>query len=103
MDIVTKSKIKLLEWYFKTVLKNNQVDFNDKNFCINWLKQRGYNSYGNVYTKGFVIVMIILDSKKNIQYIEISIDVPNGKKTVIKENFATGLMISLEYFKSFSQ
>lgn len=61
------------------------------------LKKRGYSKYGNIYTKGFVYVMI--NEGYHLRQINIKHDIKGAKWYIINESFVTGLSIALTYFE----
>jgi hypothetical protein len=91
-----KFKMKLIQFiyklYFRKELKVDEFQFIDK-----YLKKKGYDEYGDTYSKGFVIVKLNLKSKEIVS-IEIWIDKISKQKQEIKENFSTGLIIAENYY-----
>jgi hypothetical protein len=66
-------------------------------FIYKHLKLKGYNKYGDIYTKGFVVIELKFKSKQLTQ-IEIFIDQASRSRLIIDENFITSLIISENYF-----
>lgn len=64
-----------------------------------FLKRRGYDKYGSIYTKAFVVVYLNIDTNKNLSSITIQHDIQNSKPTTISESFISGLNIYLNYFE----
>lgn len=91
-----KIKIKFIQFiyklYFRNELKVDEFQFIDK-----YLKKKGYDEYGDIYSKGFVVIKLNLKSK-DIVSIEIWIDKVSKQKQEIKENFSTGLIIAENYY-----
>jgi len=86
------NKIVFRIYFGKTKNTVDELDYIDK-----YLKKKGYIKYGNIYTKGFIVIEIKLKSKE-IDSIEIFIDGISKNKQIISENFTTGLIISENYF-----
>lgn len=78
--------------YFRKDLKVDEFEFID-----NYLKKKGYDEYGDMYSKGFVMIKV-KQKNKEISLIEIWIDNVSKKKQKINENFTTGLVIAENYF-----
>jgi hypothetical protein len=67
-------------------------------FINAYLRKQGYSVYGDVYTKGFVVVEIKRIGKE-IKSIDIFVDKVSKQKQTIEENFITGVIIAENYFK----
>lgn len=78
--------------YFKTESQVNEYDFIDKH-----LKKKGYQEYGDVYSKGFIVIKLNLKAKEIIS-IDIWVDNISKTKQEIKEHFSTGILIAEKYF-----
>jgi hypothetical protein len=78
--------------YFRSELKANEVEFIDR-----YLRKKGYDKYGDIYTKGFVVIKLNLKSKEIVS-IEIWVDQVSKSKQQIENNFSTGLIIAENYF-----
>jgi hypothetical protein len=74
------------------------VELDDFAFIDRYLRKRGYDEYGSVYTKGFVVIEL---HKKSGVLVSIDIfhDQVSKGKQVIEKNFVTGLIIAENYFK----
>jgi hypothetical protein len=60
------------------------------------LKIKGYEKYDNIYTKGFIKVIVNGD----INSISVEIDVKDCNATLIFSSFVTGLITTLNYYES---
>ena len=89
------AKILFRLYFGKSINEIDELDFID-----NYLKKRGYDEYGNIYTKGFVVIEIKSKAKK-ITAIEIFTDQVSKTKQTISNNFSTGLIIAENYFKRY--
>lgn len=64
------------------------------------LKLRGYDKYGNVFTSGFVCVIIDFDGD-NVNSVCVKHDIPKTttKDFILSNSIITGLPIALNYFE----
>jgi hypothetical protein len=83
---------------FRVLVGKKLPEINELGFIQSYLKKKGYASYGNVYTKGFVVIEIEIKDKK-INSISIFTDKVSKSKHVIIDNFSTSVIISENYFQ----
>jgi hypothetical protein len=88
----TIAKLIFRLYFGKSVDTVDPLEFIDKH-----LKRKGYDKYGNIYTKGFVVIDLKFKSKE-LSQIEIFIDQTSRSRLIIDENFITSLIISENYF-----
>ena len=77
--------------YFEKSGNKDELQFIEK-----YLKRKGYDKYGNIFTKGFVIIEVKV-SNKEIQSIEIFNDISKIKQQ-ITVNFSSGLIVAENYY-----
>jgi len=80
-------------------LKNKQKIklSSDKDIITTMLKRRGYDKYGDIFTKGFLYIET--NHGQEINHINIKHDIGNSKPYYIDESFVTGLAIALNYYE----
>jgi len=66
-------------------------------FIERYLKRKGYDKNGTIYTKGFVVIELKLKGKE-IDCIEVFTDQVSRQKQTIDTNFSTGVIIAEKYF-----
>jgi hypothetical protein len=77
----------------KQLQPNNEIE------TINaYLKRKGYDVYGNIYTKGFVVIEVKFKNKQ-IESISIYTDKVSKNKQLISANFTTSVIIAEQYFQ----
>lgn len=78
--------------------KEKEIKINELLIVEGFLKRRDFVKYGNIFTKGFLII-IINESKGKIDDIIIKYDIKNSKPFRINSSFITGINIAINYYE----
>jgi len=81
--------------------RHQYFELNELELTTTILKKKGFDKFGNLFTKGFLCVEIFTDKEKQITNIDIWVDVKNTKVQRITKNFITNIIISVNYYSSF--
>lgn len=72
----------------------------DYDFICNTLKRKGYDKYGDLFTRGFHCFEIVRHRKsQKLELVKYWTDVPSAKVFEINKSFVTGVIIAANYFE----
>ena len=75
----------------------SEINVSDTDFIERYLKKNGYTKYGDLHSKGFILIELHKKDRK-VTSIEVWHDKVSTTKQVINDNFSTGLIIAERYF-----